>query len=495
MRLIRVITIALILLFIGVRGFCQNDEKINYKIVDSVTYADYTSGKWEKVVINGEQAIDHKIDYFYLRMRMGIANFNLGNYYNAASDFEKALKFNSTDQTAEVYLYDTYNILGKNTKANKLSSDFSAKTLTLIQDKRKFLEAVYAGGGALFSNNYKENSGYQLRNNGDTLAGYKTLNGNKVALFTGLSLSISPSLSLYVGWSLLDIQKRITFQYSEARSKLDSVWFLPHGFRKFYSIQNKFHQQSFDEKIVQNELYLNAKLQLEAGWAITGFSNMIFVNSVGYDHVVANGIGMDTSLFISGNVVNYFTYTYSQNLFIKKETSFIDYIVGVNLEKDINIATFNLFGSYSSLNELNQMQVGVSSIYYLNKASTAYGSTGIMWFNQKVQQNDFENRIIFNQKIGSKIYKGLWGEASFLYGNLNNANINNGLLPYNQADKTNFKGEITARLTTNKHIELNLSYGYVSYEGVFYIYQNLNNTSNTFDYQSQNLIGRIVWKL
>ena len=114
--------ISLIIIFVSVyqlsgQIFVDND----YKMLDSVTYVDYINQDWEKVIYTGNIALNKNIDYFYLRMRMGIATYYLGRFPEAADHFENALIFNSKDQTAQLYLYDTYKLLGKNTKSTLLS--------------------------------------------------------------------------------------------------------------------------------------------------------------------------------------------------------------------------------------------------------------------------------------------------------------------------------------------------------------------------------------
>ena len=43
-----------------------------FRTIDSASYADYTTRDWSKVIDVGKLAKKNKIDYFYLRMRLGI---------------------------------------------------------------------------------------------------------------------------------------------------------------------------------------------------------------------------------------------------------------------------------------------------------------------------------------------------------------------------------------------------------------------------------------
>ena len=490
--------ISVIIIFMGVyqlsgQIFIDSD----YKMLDSVTYVDYISQDWEKVIYTGNTALNKNIDYFYLRMRMGIAAYYLGRYPEAADHFENALIFNSKDQTAQLYLYDTYKLLGKNTKAYRLSVSFSDNTKSLITAKRKSVETLYGGGGYSFSNNYALNDNFFTNSSNDTLMGAQELIGDKSYFYAGVNFNLSPIVSLYVGYNHLQIQKKINFQYTEAPLVLDSVQKDDWGFQNFFSTDTTFFRKTFDETTSQNEIYLNSRFQLENGWAITLFSNMVFVNSVDFKTDTLLKSVTDTSYYVYGNEPEIITYSYDELQFIRNDSSFFNYVIGVNLEKDYNNITFNLFGSISSLNGLKQNQLGISAFYYLNTHASLYGSTGLTWFVQKWNTGWNENRLILNQKLGGRLYRNLWGEAEITYGDLNNANTNNGFVVYNQADKMKFMGGLTFKIFLGKHFELNLLYRYIAYEGIFMEdtddEQNSNLNTNTFNYQTQSIIGGIKW--
>ena len=84
--------ISLIVIFVGIYQLSgQIFIGSDYKELDSITYANYINQDWEKVIYNGNRALIRNIDYFYLRMRMGIAAYYLGKLPDAADHFEKAL--------------------------------------------------------------------------------------------------------------------------------------------------------------------------------------------------------------------------------------------------------------------------------------------------------------------------------------------------------------------------------------------------------------------
>ncbi len=69
-------------------GWAQNS--VNYKTVDEETYRFYMNGNWKDLINSGKNALKNNIDYYYLRMRIGIAYYETKRYMQAAKHFEKA---------------------------------------------------------------------------------------------------------------------------------------------------------------------------------------------------------------------------------------------------------------------------------------------------------------------------------------------------------------------------------------------------------------------
>ena len=473
-----------------------NNEYADYAKLDSITFADYTNKNWEGVIHYGNIAIENNIDYYYLRIRMGIAYFNLEKYLLAANNLQKALEFNKNDALAQLYLYDTYIILGKTSKAYKLSKYFAATTMDLLLQKRKVIEFVDIVGGYMFSNNNKNNKIF-LDIKGDTLVGSSDFYGNKSVFNFAANINLTPSISMFASYTNLHVEKNTYTQHYEVPLKFDSVTNEIWGYQNYYSLDTLHYFNKYSKVVKQNEYYLNSRFQFNKGWAVTAFGNLIFINSPKFNPVV------DT---VTNNYINYqindsepvlFEYQYAKLHYTKTDTSYISFIAGVNIEKDFNNITLNLFATMSSLNNNKQNQIGGSCSYYFNSQASVYGNTGLLWFSQQQkQQRNTDNRFIITQKLGGKLLSNLWSEAEFTYGDLRNVNVNNGSVVYNQSDKTIFSTGINLRLLLTNHIEFNIYYKYIKYEGFFATNTEptISKSSNTFNYQTQNILGGIRWK-
>lgn len=95
----------------------QGQSFTDFRGADSVTYSQYIDGKWDELIIAGEQAISKGIDYKFLRQRLGIAWFSKGDYFRSRQEFKKALSFDSFDTFTTEYLCYTY--------LNTIQSDFA----------------------------------------------------------------------------------------------------------------------------------------------------------------------------------------------------------------------------------------------------------------------------------------------------------------------------------------------------------------------------------
>ena len=72
---------------------------------DNATFQLYEQKQWKALSETGRQALQSGYDYYYLRMRLGIAEYERERYRAAARHFRKALAFNQLDPTAREMRY------------------------------------------------------------------------------------------------------------------------------------------------------------------------------------------------------------------------------------------------------------------------------------------------------------------------------------------------------------------------------------------------------
>lgn len=125
----------IILLFLSTANFKAQDT-LNSSFVESNSYKLYTEKNWTELIKFGNHAIEKEFDYYYLRIRLGIAYFESSNYYGAEKHFKKALSFNSDDELVLEYLYFCYIYTNHFEEAKKLSKSFSIRLSEKLKTKK-----------------------------------------------------------------------------------------------------------------------------------------------------------------------------------------------------------------------------------------------------------------------------------------------------------------------------------------------------------------------
>jgi len=150
--------ILLIFLFATCKTTFSQNTPNDFKTIDATTYQLYMQKDWDSLILVGNEAIKNGEDYFYLRLRIGIAYYHKENYRKAASHLQKALQFNSVDTTTLEYLYYSYLFSKRDLEARILLSKFPDKLREKIKTKKyKVLDQIYIETGPTFSNNIDKN--------------------------------------------------------------------------------------------------------------------------------------------------------------------------------------------------------------------------------------------------------------------------------------------------------------------------------------------------
>lgn len=201
--------------------------------VEARTYSLYIQKNWDELIHLGNKALGKGFDYYYLRYRLGVANFEKKKYRNATIDFEKAIAFNSTDEAME-YLYYCYIYTEQYERARWLSKSFSHDAaLYTGSDKLKALSFATLEGGLGTSDSSKQ---FQ----------------DETYVQAGVGLYVDKRFSLF---------QAITY----------------------------FDQQAFRGSIEQLQYYLGSNVPLKHGWTLASGIQPIYTSSVP-EYVITDSI-------------------------------------------------------------------------------------------------------------------------------------------------------------------------------------------------------------
>ena len=85
------------------KGFSQD-----FKYVNQLTENLYLENKWDELIIVGDSIIKTKLDFYALRLRVGLAYYYKNEYLLAIPHFLKAIEMNNAENIAVEYLYYSY---------------------------------------------------------------------------------------------------------------------------------------------------------------------------------------------------------------------------------------------------------------------------------------------------------------------------------------------------------------------------------------------------
>ncbi|MDZ4204496.1 MAG: tetratricopeptide repeat protein [Bacteroidales bacterium] len=418
--------------------------KVPFRTVDSLTYMLYEQGQWQKLIKTGNTAVKQGHDYYYMRMRLGIAYFKQQHYRLAAKHFEKALEFNSADKNAINYLYQCYQWGGLQIEAAEMTKRFpiSFGTTSDTPDLIKSV-AVYAGGAV---------SGSAVKLNDVDLDGeaniYGEVSGNGNLLYAHLGLTLAPAQHLrwYLGYTHLQLAKkqRIIFSGTD-------------------TLDNNYN-------LKQQQFYSNWPLRVAKGLYLIPAFDLIRISDRPY-------------VVIYDSIKN----KYDIN---RSEILLTNYIASLKLIKEMPHLSMGGVVSKSHLNNKDQWQTTLITAIYPFANLNLYGFSHISAL--------IEDEILnwhFKQGLSLKILSNLWMEASYHCGHLKNAHAENGLLIFNSTGTIISRSTFTAFILLNEKLTLQLDYNFLKHQDQYLEYQDYNTYAwKPVQYNNHHIMGGLKWK-
>ncbi len=478
----------------------KSATKLDFQTVDRLTYFCYNQQKWDSVILVGKQALRNKIDYYYLRARMGIAYFSKKQYFPAITHLTRARAFNSGDPVIADYLYKSYLYSNHPEEARILKASLNDIIGDTEHSDPGFLEQIHLESGYTLSSNRSPDNLSNLMGK-DSIYGEQDLYGNNIYENFSLKLKISKRIDLTLAYSYLNFSKTKYIQYGRSEAQRDTIIENPFSRDYLYSYPWKVHDTSFRYHISQHEVYINAAITLAWGIKIIPAFHWINVSYPTINPSYRTDSISDTAYYsYVDNTYHLFRYPSLAYSFKQNDTSFNNFVVSLRISKDLGRFNLALTGSWSNLNGKTQKQAGLSLTYYPMGNLNFYGTTTVTGFFQKK-----EKRILISQILGAKITPWMWGEANFYYGDFTNSNIFNGFIVYNNSDKIDFKTGFNLVFLIGKQLQLSLIYQYYQKESqqIYYtktikpgIYEILEvQQIKNNPYNTNSIIGGITWKL
>ncbi len=416
--------------------------KTENDIYDSITYYYYTQNQWDSVIDIGKEALYKGYDFYFLRMRMGLAYDHQGNFRKAEMQYDKALGFLSNDVNAAYFKYFAA-INGGREEVAYSSFDHSNFEQQMAIRKALFPDSVYAHspqqaqltkkispnfltlahasfGYSFTGNQDKLNS--ILPQNKNTLLGQAIIRDNQ----SFVNLGLAGHLGRYVRW---------------------------YGAFVRHDIQSAFISQKLNNeletttgKISQNEIFFMLEPSLGNGWSVNLNVHALYYKGM-YKYSEIEDISyslpdqQDTILKVNPDF-NDFTGNFSDK----------DYVLGFGLKKKVSITDISILGNYSQIADKNQWQLGGEITLLPLGNYSMYITNRLLYFHED------EGRFIYKVTTGGKLYKKLNFMASATFGDLLHTTEPGVGLVYNWSDHTSYKGDFMLSYPLMKKIYITLHY-------------------------------------
>jgi len=236
-----ILKIAIIILAFSANLSAQND----FMALDKRTYDYYLKGDYKNLKIISDTMLSQGIDYYYLRMRLGVLSFNKQLYSSASDNFTRAIEFNLLDTVSMEYIYNSYLFSGRSIDAVLyLESIPQEKRTNMLKSIRKPVFSDF------FIGSYISGSGGAIYNPNNL---YTEIANNNLSFNAGFESNFTSSF-------------KGTFALT--------------NFRKTGTIYYDNNLSTNDLNVIQNQVYAKLTGYVFPGWEFSGFGHIAFFSDV-----------------------------------------------------------------------------------------------------------------------------------------------------------------------------------------------------------------------
>ncbi|OYU96068.1 MAG: hypothetical protein CFE21_06560 [Bacteroidetes bacterium B1(2017)] len=361
-----------------------NAQPLTYTSVEVKSLEYYNDFEYKKLTKLGEEALDQKIDFYDLRVRMGIAYYKMNKFEPATIHFMKAVEMNPSEPDILSYAYNCLLITAQFNRANAFLIQYPT-TSASIKPKSTGLGSVEIETGLINTNLASSYSGEILRESGSNYASGNFFSKMAYTRVYAEGLA-SPDLRWHLGGNIFqsthlskleffdkntEVEKSsLNYQFNFGFTKL-----LAHGWQTGIGIA--YYRQNFPFP------YVSSTIQPPP-------PNSVFKDSI------------ETSNAVSISAL------------ISKRMKYIEPILVLN------------YGDFDLKNRF-QAELGITTFPLGHQQLYTYTSGSFI-------RSDGSNSYAFNQKIGYSFKNSISLEGSFLKGSLDNYMCNMGFLTLNTFD-------------------------------------------------------------
>lgn len=440
-------TIVYVLFLLIAFSNANGQKTMNLPEVDKETYSLWQKNDWKNLIKVGKKALNEDVDFYYLRVRMGIAYYQKKNYHAAIIHFEKAYSLNAQESYLKEYLYYSYLFAGRTMEANTLYSSFESSLKKKIGTKtEKFIDGIDLSYGV---RNISDETVIEDFSTAYTPPndGLQEITRSLNIFNVGLQHDFSPKFSIYHSFSNI---KKLSFEHR---------------------VENGIIKTTANLKTSINQYYLSGGSRIGKG-----------LNLLYGVHFISIRYPIEVNYFRQGSV-----YRVTETA---KETDLVGFI---SMHKSLKYITLNTSVSFAELNSATQTQANLGLTLYPLGNLNLYSSSNVSFQKEFYSDGANNAEIVYFQSIGFKTLRFIWLEGFLSMGNISNFVADDGATVFNGTEtiKQRFGAKAIVIIKPNLRFQLN----YIQNKANSYFIESINTGTkyNPVEYSNKLITGGIIW--
>lgn len=442
----RIIIIVILLLIVSAAAIAQPA----WQRIDSVTYRLYMDKDWKNLLKETRKSLGGGIDFYYLRVRAGVAAYEMKNYRLAARHLGKAHSWNNTDEFANYWYY--YALLNGNRidESRLISSGFSNDYLNRMQIKpESAINTILAETQLSINADYNNLLSENITGDYSYMA-YRNVLKQQFYKGIGIDHKVSDRLFLFHGISHLGVQRMQMFGRA----------FSPRIDYQYKSSTSQF------------QYYLQGRYILSGGWTASAAVTMLWGNAES-NYITFTNSGVP--------LLNNFSYKIG------------DRFLNASLAKELIWLRPKLLVAYGSVNGYRQLQATGQVVIYPMGNPDIYLTSDLSLHNDESTE---DTKTVFNQKIGLKTGP-LWLIAESATGPMRNFAASDGYVIYNMAETVKNLYGLAVYIPLMKYrFDVTARYQMVKKQGTTFDYLNPSEIQEqNYTFIDNNFLISLRWHL
>ncbi len=435
----------------------QTGKSQDFLSVDKNTYQLYLEKNWDELLRAAKLGLKQDIDYYYLRMRMGIAFYEQKNYKASQAHFRRALEFNQGDPLASEYLYYAYLFVGQSQQAKMLAKDFTPSLTEKINPPTGKIADILAIDYLYNFNDIKDLLSDPDKYFSELPYGYQTITLNFSNLNALMHHQISPGITLTHAYTYLN--KTNYYYYDDGLSRFGTD----------------------GQKVIQNQYFISPAFTTRGGLTIAPAFHVLRIRFQA-PYLVAGGSGPG----FGGGTTSSLQYA---------DLISNDFVGGLNLTQYSGRFAIRLGGIYSSINNASQLTGTAGLTWYPMGNLDLYLGSSLNVHNE-FDEEETSTKFIPDLLIGFGMSSKVWMEFSGSYGEMKNYTEGNGYIVYNGLDWMKYKALCTIVIPVGpKGSKIYLGARFAEYESHFIPFDSLaGKEMNSIITNSISIFGGLSWK-